>query len=234
MIDAVLASCRRAPGKPCLLFDGQVLTYADLLALPPVATYRTLECISNEVGGDLMSNGWWTGVRLGDVLQLVGVQPDATALRFTSVDDYTETMSLAQALDPDTLLAYALSGKPLPAKHGFPVRVLGAGTYGMKNPKWLARIQVAASVEPGFWEEQGWDPDAPVQTMARTAAQLLPSLGPSTWVFWQVPWQPPGPGQTTLVARATDGTGQVQTDRRTDTFPQGATGLHTIQVRVAS
>ena len=62
-------------------------------------------------------------------------------------------------------------------------------------------------------------------------AELLASLGPSTWVFWRHAWRPLGPGPATLVARATDGTGAVQTDRRTDPFPQGASGLHSIQVK---
>ena len=64
-------------------------------------------------------------------------------------------------------------------------------------------------------------------------AELLPSLGPSTWTFWQFSWRPRQPGAATLVARATDGTGEVQTDRHMDTFPQGASGYHTIQVRVS-
>jgi hypothetical protein len=250
------------------------LRYEDLLGLPAVETYRTLECISNEVGGDLMSNGRWTGVRLADLLQQAGLRAGAAAIAFKSADDYTETMALAKALDPSTLLVYHLGGQPLPAKHGFPLRVLGAGTYGMKNPKWLTQIDVAGAAEPGFWEQQGWDPDAPVQTMARidtptdratvagaeitiggvafaadrgiqrvevstdggtswAEAQLLPSLGPSTWTFWQLAWRPQQPGEAVLVARATDQTGQVQTDRRADTFPRGASGFHTIRVRIA-
>ena len=251
------------------------LGYEDLLALPAVETYRTLECISNEVGGDLMSNGRWTGLRLADLLERAGLQAGAATIAFRSVDGYTETMALAQALDPRSLLAYRLGGQPLPTKHGFPLRVLGAGTYGMKNPKWLTQIDVVASAEPGFWEQQGWDPDAPVQTMARidtprdgatvpteeitvggvafaadrgiqrvevstdggaswAEAQPLPSLGPSTWTFWQLTWRPQQPGQISLTARATDGTGQVQTDRQMDTFPQGASGHHTIRVRVTA
>jgi hypothetical protein len=249
------------------------LRHDDLLAFPVVETHRTLECISNEVGGDLMSNGRWTGLRLGDLLRRAGIQGEATALVFKSVDGYSETMALAKALDPATLLAYGLDGRPLPPKHGFPLRVLGAGTYGMKNPKWLTLIEVVASAEPGFWEQQGWNPDAPVQTMSRidtpidgatsageeltiggvafaadrgirrvevsvdggstwTDAELLPSLGPSTWAFWRLSWRPRQPGAATIVARATDGTGEVQTDRRMDTFPQGASGHHTTQVRI--
>ncbi len=250
------------------------LSYADILRLPAQDTYRTLECISNEVGGDLISNGLWTGVRLADVLKLAGVQSRAMTVHFTSVDGYTENMSLAKALDPSTLLAYKLDGQPLPSKHGFPLRVLGTGTYGMKNPKWLTRIDVVETGQPGFWESQGWNEQAIVQTMSRIdqppdgavlraattviqgiafagsrgiqrvevstdggtswkPAVIQQPLSSNTWVFWHFTWQPPRAGSYTLVVRATDGTGQVQTSRQTDTYPDGATGYHQVDVRVA-
>jgi DMSO/TMAO reductase YedYZ molybdopterin-dependent catalytic subunit len=158
-------------GKWRLHIDGLVahpltLSYGDLTGMPSVEMYRTLECISNEVGGDLISNGLWTGVRLADLLQRAGVQPDAKALRFTCADDYTADMPLAQALDPTTLLVYKLDGVALPAKHGYPARILATGTYGMKNPKWPTRIELLAGGSTGFWQEQGWDEQAIVQTMA--------------------------------------------------------------------
>ncbi len=249
------------------------LGYNDILAMPAVEVYRTLECVSNDVGGDLISNGLWTGARLADLLQRAGVQPGATAIEFTSADRYTATMTLQQAMDPQTLLAYRLDGAPLPDKHGYPVRVLGTGTYGMKHPKWLTRIALVSTPHPGFWQQQGWDEQGIVQTMSRidtpadgsrvaagpvsiegiafagargitrvevstdggttwSDAQLLPSLGPNTWTFWKFSWQPDRPGGYTIVARATDGSGTVQTARRTDPFPAGATGYHEIHVRV--
>lgn len=143
------------------------LSLADIRAMPAQHAVRTLECISNEVGGDLISNGEFTGVRLADVLQLAGPHPAGRFLRFTSADDYTEGMAVAKAMAPETLLAYELDGQPLPSKHGFPLRVLGAGTYGMKNPKWLQRIEVVAPEPGGFWEAQGWSKDAIVRTMSR-------------------------------------------------------------------
>ncbi|HEY7295479.1 MAG TPA: molybdopterin-dependent oxidoreductase [Dehalococcoidia bacterium] len=249
------------------------LRYNDIAALPSITQNRTLECVSNDVGGDLISNGVWTAARLGDLLQQAGVQPGAAAIKFTSADDYTASMPLAQALDPSTLLAYQLDGAALPHKHGHPLRVLAAGTYGMKNPKWLTRIEVVAAEVPGFWQQQGWDERGIVQTMAQintpadgaklatgsvtlagiafagargiarvelstdggtswTDAQLLPSLGPNTWTFWQYAWQPAQPGAYTLTVRATDGTGTLQPARRTDPFPAGATGYHQVRVRV--
>jgi DMSO/TMAO reductase YedYZ molybdopterin-dependent catalytic subunit len=145
----------------------QTLSYAQLRALPSVQVERTLECISNEVGGDLMSNGVWTGVRLADLVRVVNPQPTSAFVNFVCTDGYTEFMSMEQALDPNVILAYDLDGAPLPQKHGFPVRILRTGTYGMKNPKWVTGIQFGGSAEPGFWEQQGWNPDAIVQTMSR-------------------------------------------------------------------
>ena len=247
----------------------------DVRALPAQRVYRTLECISNEVGGNLISNGQWTGVRLGDLLERAGVQEGAQVLHFTSADGYTENMPIAQALLPSTILAYQLDDAPLPREHGFPLRVLGSGTFGMKNPKWLTRIEVAHAGEPGFWEQRGWDADAIVQTMSRIdvptdrapvqgtpievagvafagdrgiqrveiasdgettwqAAELFPSLGANTWVFWHYQWSPRRVGSHVLVVRATDGRGQVQTAVERGTFPAGATGYHEVEVQVLS
>jgi DMSO/TMAO reductase YedYZ molybdopterin-dependent catalytic subunit len=155
-----------------LRVDGMVdtpltLSLADIESMPSEEFVRTLECISNEVGGDLISTGRFTGVRLSEVLKRAGARRDAAMLHFTSEDDYTESMPMAKALDSDTFLVYKLNGRELPKKHGYPLRVLGAGTYGMKNPKWLRRIEVNNAPADGFWEAQGWTPDAIVQTMSR-------------------------------------------------------------------
>lgn len=143
------------------------LGYQDVLALPAAKDYRTLECISNRVGGDLISNGLWTGVPLRELLLRAGVRSGATDVHFVCADGYTENMPLAKALDPATLLAYQLNGSPLSPRHGFPLRVLGTGTYGMKNPKWLTRLEVVTRPAAGFWEQQGWDSRAIVKTMSR-------------------------------------------------------------------
>lgn len=263
-----------------LTVDGLVdhplsLTYEQILAQPSVVAYRTLECISNPVGGNLISNGRWRGTRMADLLNQAKIQSGADVVNFTGVDGYTESMPLAKALDPTTLLAYHLDDQPLPAKHGFPLRVLGTGTYGMKNPKWLRRMEVAKTASTGFWVQQGWSKTAIVQTMSEfteppqghqakvgpvavkgvafsgargirqvevstdsgktwQAAHLESSLGRFTWVIWDFPWHPTKPGNYSLVVRATDGTGQVQTSRTMDTFPDGATGYDQINVTLTS
>jgi DMSO/TMAO reductase YedYZ molybdopterin-dependent catalytic subunit len=150
-----------------LVVHPRVLRHRDLFDMPAVEAYRTLECISNEVGGNLISNGLWTGARLTDILQRAGVREGATAINFTCADGYTATMPLAHALDEATLLAYKLNHQDLAVEHGFPARILGTNTYGMKNPKWVTRLELVRSPRQGFWQQQGWDEQSVVQTMAQ-------------------------------------------------------------------
>jgi DMSO/TMAO reductase YedYZ molybdopterin-dependent catalytic subunit len=143
------------------------LTYDSLRAMPSVMQPQTLECISNEVGGNLMSSAVWTGVRLADLLSQVGVHADAQELIFRCADGYSDSISLAQALDPRSLLVYAIDGQPLPQPHGFPARLLIPGLYGMKNGKWVQSLQAGPGGYTGYWEEQGWSRQAIVKTTTR-------------------------------------------------------------------
>ncbi len=143
------------------------LTYDQLRALPQVTQYHTLECISNEVGGDLMSNGYFTGVRLADALNAAHIQSGATAMIFTAADGYSDSLHLAQALDDRALIVYLLDGQPLPIAHGFPARLLIPGLYGMKNGKWLTELSLASGPYTGYWEQRGWTPDALVKMTSR-------------------------------------------------------------------
>jgi DMSO/TMAO reductase YedYZ molybdopterin-dependent catalytic subunit len=144
------------------------LSLADLRALPSVTEYVTLECISNNVGGPLMSTGQFTGVRLHDLVSMVGPQSNATHARFKARDGYTESLPLSLiSSQPEMLIAYALDGAPLPTGHGFPARVLVPGHYGMKGPKWLDSIELASQDDGGYWESEGWDRIALVKTTAR-------------------------------------------------------------------
>ena len=248
------------------------LSYAQLRALPAVEQFQTLECISNEVGGDLISNARWKGVRLRDVLQQAG-GPGTKAVKvaFRCADGYTESIPIADALNPSTVLAYEMNGEPLPAAHGRPVRLLVPGLFGMKNPKWITRIEVVDYDFQGYWERSGWSDEAVVKTMSkfttlpRTArleevalggvayggdrgvrevevstdggktwqrADVKAPVGPFTWVLWAALWKPTAHGEYTLKVRAKDGGGVVQIAKDTRTLPDGASGYHTLRVRV--
>src|SRR5207302_244177 len=131
------------------------LTYAALRQQPVTSEYVTLECISNNVGGALISTGKFTGVSLRDLLRAAGAQPGAAAVNFTAADGYTESLPLPVVLSsPEILVAYDLDGAALPTQHGFPARILIPGRYGMKGPKWLQQIDLAAQQRGGYWEEE--------------------------------------------------------------------------------
>lgn len=162
-----------ATGGWRLKVDGLVgksmsLDYAALTRLPAADEYVTLECISNDVGGALISTGRFTGVRLTDLVAMTEPSGRAAAVNFEAVDGYTESLPLSLVRSsPEILVAYRLDGSPLAQQHGFPARILIPGHYGMKGPKWLQRISLAAAQQGGYWEEQGWDQQALVRTTSR-------------------------------------------------------------------
>jgi DMSO/TMAO reductase YedYZ molybdopterin-dependent catalytic subunit len=152
-----------------LKLDGLVdhpltLTLDDLRAMPSNSQAITLECISNPIGGDLTSTAVFTGVPFKLVLQQAGVQAGAQAVNMQAVDGFYESIPMAEAMDERTLLVYAMNGAPLPAAHGYPLRIYIPNHFGMKQPKWLQSMTVAAQPQSGYWVERGWSEQAIVQT----------------------------------------------------------------------
>ncbi len=143
------------------------LSYPELLAMPWVEQDQTLECISNEVGGELISTARWRGVPVRDVLARAGAAGWAVKLEVICDDRYSTGLPWGIAQAPDTLLAYAMNGAPLPREHGGPVRLLVPGRYGMKSAKWVVGLQPTQDNYLGYWELRGWTDDATVKTMAR-------------------------------------------------------------------
>ena len=251
------------------------LSLAELRALPSATEYVTLECISNNVGGEFMSTGSFTGVRLRDLLATASPRANGTWAAFKARDGYAESLPMSLiGGTPEILVAYDLDGEPLPNAHGFPARIVLPGHYGMKGPKWLDSIDLLDHESGGYWEAQGWDHNAVVKTTARfdvpvngdivklgaiplagvafagtrgvrlveystdggrtwTAADFKPPLSPLTWVLWSATWNPGGEGAYKLQVRATDGTQAMQDPKATPSYPNGASGYHTIQVNVS-
>jgi DMSO/TMAO reductase YedYZ molybdopterin-dependent catalytic subunit len=143
------------------------LTYDELLDLEAIEQVRTLECISNPIGGELISTAVWTGVRMKDLLEKAGLKANSYDVVLTSVDGYNDSFPVAKAMEPDTFLAYLMNGKTLPQDHGYPVRVLVPNIYGMKNVKWLQQIKVETFDFKGYWQEQGWSDTAIINTNTR-------------------------------------------------------------------
>lgn len=143
------------------------VTYDALLALPTVTVLRTMECISNRVGGNLIGTAQWTGVPLRVLLERAGVRDDAYKVKFVGADGYSTALPLAAARDPGTILAFRMNGEPLPPRHGYPARLIIPSRYGMKNPKWITQITATAEDYLGFWEQQDWTDTSVVETMSR-------------------------------------------------------------------
>jgi DMSO/TMAO reductase YedYZ molybdopterin-dependent catalytic subunit len=133
-----------------------------------VSQWQTLECISNDVGGDFMSTARWDGVPVAALLDRAGgVDPRAKKAVFYAADGYADSFPVAQVLDSGALLATAMNDETLPAEHGYPVRLLVPGTYGMKNVKWVTIIELVDTDFRGYWQQRGWTDDATVKTLSR-------------------------------------------------------------------
>jgi DMSO/TMAO reductase YedYZ molybdopterin-dependent catalytic subunit len=133
------------------------LSLADLAAMKQTGLTKDFQCVT----GWRVDSVPWSGVLLRDVLDAAGVDPAASALRFTSFDGaYTESLTLDQGMRPDVLVATSMYGTPLEVKHGAPVRLYVVPMYGYKSIKWLSGIEVGRTVEPGYWEVRGYDVDA--------------------------------------------------------------------------
>jgi DMSO/TMAO reductase YedYZ molybdopterin-dependent catalytic subunit len=186
----VVAYNQEQPGLPGdwnLQVSGNVgnpvtFSLADIQGMPAVHEMRTLECISNPAGGPLISNALWTGIKMKDLMQRVGVKPNTVELKLESFDGYSTAIPLDLALDDHSLLVYEMNGQPLPIEHGKPLRCLWPGRYGMKQPKWIQKITAITDKYLGYWEQQGWSDQAYVLPNSRIdRPPSLAKLSPPTF-----------------------------------------------------
>jgi DMSO/TMAO reductase YedYZ molybdopterin-dependent catalytic subunit len=159
------------------------LNLADLQAVPQTMLTSLLECAGNsrvflkgaqlglrwELGG--VSNAEWTGVRLVDVLQRAGIKPGAVDVILEGADrgeskspfpatpgviSYARSLPLKKAVSTEVILAHQMNGRPLTVPHGFPVRVVVPGWYGMASVKWLTRIIVIDKPFDGYFQTMSY------------------------------------------------------------------------------
>jgi DMSO/TMAO reductase YedYZ molybdopterin-dependent catalytic subunit len=146
------------------------LTYADLLAEEHVEALVTLTCVSNQVGGDLVGNATWTGWPVRELLARAGVRPEADMVLSRSSDGWTAGTPLEVLTDDrDALVAVAMNGEPLPAEHGYPVRLVVPGLYGyVSATKWVTELKVTRfDADQGYWTPRGWSARGPIKTASR-------------------------------------------------------------------
>ena len=147
-------------GRWRLTVDGLVTKTFDLTALEGRADSQeeiaTLECVSNEVGGNLISTARWRGIPLANLLADVGIASGADWVAFTCADGYTVGVPLGKAMNPSSIVALEMNSERLRPKHGYPARVIVPGLYGMFHAKWLTRIELVKGPFSGFWQQKGW------------------------------------------------------------------------------
>ncbi|WP_435770559.1 molybdopterin-dependent oxidoreductase [Nocardioides sp. SYSU DS0651] len=146
------------------------LTYNDLVSREITEDWITLSCVSNELGGDLIGNAWWSGVRLAALLAEAGPKEGADAVLQTSEDGWTCGTPLGALMDErNALLAVAMNGEPLPIEHGFPVRTIVPGLYGyVSATKWVVDMEVTRFDDiAAYWTEKGWAEQGPVKLSSK-------------------------------------------------------------------
>jgi DMSO/TMAO reductase YedYZ molybdopterin-dependent catalytic subunit len=169
------------------------LTWDQLISLPMFEQYCTIACVSNEVGGHLVGNTKWTGVRLRDVLDMAAPTAAATQLVGRSVDGWTAGMPMAWVMDParEPMIAVEMDGEPLPRNHGYPARLIVPGLYGyVSATKWLAELELATWESfDGYWVPLGWSKEAPILTQSRIDTPRG-DVSPGTVTIAGVAWAP--------------------------------------------
>jgi DMSO/TMAO reductase YedYZ molybdopterin-dependent catalytic subunit len=147
------------------------LTFDDIRDRKLIERTITMACVSNEVGGSLVSTANFIGIPLRDVLNEAGVRKGADQLLSTSVDGFTAGSPIEAVLDPErgALLAIGMNGEPLPQEHGFPARLVVPGLYGyVSATKWLTELKLTTfAAEQGYWMPRGWSALGPVKTQSR-------------------------------------------------------------------
>ena len=201
LIDTAISSPRINRDRWTLNIKGAVdnpieLSYDDLLSLPTREADITLSCISNEVGGGLISNARWTGILLSDVLQEAGLSQDKIAsaseqLVGRSVDDWTSGFPTEIAFDGrEALVAFGMNDEELPLKNGYPVRLVVPGLYGyVSATKWLTEIELTDWGFDAYWIKRGWSKEGPIVTQSRIDtvsddATVSPGTVPVGGVAW--------------------------------------------------
>ncbi len=147
------------------------LDYATLLAGDLIERDITISCVSNSVGGDLLGNAAWLGLPIAPLLARAGPVPDADMVLSTSEDGWTASTPLNVLADTgrDCLLAVGMNGAVLPARHGFPVRMVVPGLYGFVSAtKWVVDLEVTRfDLKSAYWTTRGWSPRGPVKLASR-------------------------------------------------------------------
>ncbi len=191
-----------------------------------------------------------------NVLNAAGMAKSTREVVFHAADGYTDSIPVERALHPFCLLAYEMNNAPLTSTcRRFPLRLIVPGIYGMENVKWITRIELQNDSYAGFWQQRGWDPDAPYHLMSRVdvargglvagiafggdrgVSAVEVKIGDQSWrkaelrpplspLSW-VLWKLDADVKNKdVTVRMIDGNGEMQVADASPPFPHGSTGLH--------
>ncbi len=135
-----------------LIEDRRPWTVEQLHALPQESQVTRHVCVE---GWSMI--GKWTGTPLRAFLARVGADTGARYVGFECADGYYESMDMATALHPQTIMAYKLSDEILPRRYGYPFKIRVPTKLGFKNPKWVVAIYVTNKEPGGFWVDRGYN-----------------------------------------------------------------------------
>jgi DMSO/TMAO reductase YedYZ molybdopterin-dependent catalytic subunit len=263
-----------------------VINYKEIKSMDPVEQFSTLVCVSNKIGGNLTSTALWKGIRLRDLISKAGVKPNVKYIVFRCSDGYDVGIPFENGMMDGTILAYDMNRSPLTNDHGYPIRAIVPGFYGMMNPKWITEIELVDKTYEGFWQRKGWTNEGikniyssivvpgsqpitdrfphTVTDNSFTVGKSIPIAGIAfsgdrgiskvevstdggktwktavvkdplsqyTWVLWTSQFASESKGAYDIVVRATDKTGQVQTSKLENPFPNGASGYNQIDLNI--
>ncbi|HVP77252.1 MAG TPA: molybdopterin-dependent oxidoreductase [Thermodesulfobacteriota bacterium] len=140
------------------------LRFEDIQALPRKVQTKNFVCVE---GWGLESQEW-EGVHLQEILSKAKMNPKAKFVSFYATGGkYLDSLSIQEALEPDTMLAFKVNGKDLLPENGFPLRLVVPRMYAYKSVKWVERIVLTEKQEVGYWERFGYSSDASIRGLER-------------------------------------------------------------------
>ncbi len=144
------------------------LGWRDILNRDSYDQISTLMCIDTLPGGDSMGTATWRGISLKQLLLDCGADTEtARDVVFRAVDGYDDSIPFTRAMQDDVMLAFLMNGEKLPREHGFPLRLIVPGLYGIKNVKWIVEIEVYPGDYKGYWQRKGWTDDGTIKVFSR-------------------------------------------------------------------
>lgn len=176
-----------------MVANPRTFTYKELSAREVFELDDTIACVSNEVGGGLVGNARWLGLRLDDLIREAAPMAGADQIMGYSHDGFSAGFPLAALDGRDAMIALGMNGEVLPLAHGFPARIIVPGLYGyVSATKWLTRIELTRfDQKHGYWISRGWSERGVIKTQSRIDTPIGGSQIPTgSIVIAGVAWAP--------------------------------------------